>query len=213
MTDELFRVYSPDELGTDGYPLVWHRVDVGSHPYASPGERWAPGIKDLVRDRAGYRCVRCRHPYRNGTHGNGEWSPCDPYCTHGSPVRHVTGSGSVDLELPDGYVAGRHPAAARQRLLARWRILTVHHLDGNKANCRWHNLVALCQRDHLAIQGKVVMDRPWPWEHTPWFRPYVAAFYALKYLGEELDRPTTELRLEELLTLGKARESEERMPL
>ncbi|GAH88897.1 unnamed protein product, partial [marine sediment metagenome] len=28
-------------------------------------------------------------------------------------------------------------------------MLTVHHLDGNKANCEDWNLAALCQRCHL----------------------------------------------------------------
>ena len=28
-------------------------------------------------------------------------------------------------------------------------VLTVHHIDMVKANCRWWNLVALCQRCHL----------------------------------------------------------------
>jgi hypothetical protein len=32
--------------------------------------------------------------------------------------------------------------------------LTVHHLDGDKANCSTYNLVALCQRCHLSIQAK-----------------------------------------------------------
>ena len=42
-------------------------------------------------------------------------------------------------------------------------VLTVHHLDGNKANCGDDNLVALCQRCHLHWQhrfkvGQVMMD-------------------------------------------------------
>jgi len=32
--------------------------------------------------------------------------------------------------------------------------LTVHHLDGDKANCDYSNLVALCQRCHLMIQAR-----------------------------------------------------------
>ena len=31
--------------------------------------------------------------------------------------------------------------------------LTVHHFDGNKSNCEWWNLMALCQRCHLRRQG------------------------------------------------------------
>lgn len=34
-------------------------------------------------------------------------------------------------------------------------MLTVHHLDGNKMNCEWWNLAALCQRCHLRIQSRV----------------------------------------------------------
>lgn len=32
-------------------------------------------------------------------------------------------------------------------------MLGVHHLDMNKANCTYENLVALCQRCHLRIQA------------------------------------------------------------
>ena len=59
--------------------------------------------------------------------------------------------------------------------------LTVHHLDLNKSNCAWWNLLALCQRCHLQIQNKVVMERRWMFEHSEWFKPYVAGFYAHKH--------------------------------
>ena len=56
--------------------------------------------------------------------------------------------------------------------------LTVHHLDMNPSNCEWWNLVALCQRCHLQVQAKVVMSRIWMFEHSGWFKPYVAGYYA-----------------------------------
>lgn len=56
--------------------------------------------------------------------------------------------------------------------------LTVHHLDGDKSNCRWYNLPPLCQRCHLTIQARVIMHRPWLYEHSEWFKPYVAGYYA-----------------------------------
>jgi hypothetical protein len=84
------------------------------------------------------------------------------------------------------------------------RVLTVHHLDGQKWNLRWWNLVALCQVCHLIIQAKVVMDRPWSMlEHSEWFKPYVAGFYAHKYLKEAICREEAEARMEELLALEK----------
>jgi len=38
--------------------------------------------------------------------------------------------------------------------------LTVHHLDGNKANCEDMNLAALCQRCHLVYQGTLRKTAP-----------------------------------------------------
>lgn len=45
-------------------------------------------------------------------------------------------------------------------------ILTVHHLDGNPANCDWSNLLACCQACHLHIQAiwkpGGVLPASWP---------------------------------------------------
>lgn len=81
--------------------------------------------------------------------------------------------------------------------------LTVHHLDMNPWNCRWWNLVALCQRCHLQVQAKVRMHQRWMYEHTEWFKPYAAAFYAWRYLGEDLTREEVAERLDELLALER----------
>lgn len=56
--------------------------------------------------------------------------------------------------------------------------LTVHHLDIDPSNCAWWNIPALCQRCHLSIQSKVIMERPYMFPHSDWFKPYVAAYYA-----------------------------------
>lgn len=37
--------------------------------------------------------------------------------------------------------------------------LTVHHIDGDKANVEPNNLIALCQRCHLRAQGKLIRLR------------------------------------------------------
>jgi hypothetical protein len=185
------RAYRPDELESDGYPLDWHSLFS-----IWPGV----GIKHVVRAEAEHRCVRCQHPYSGG----GEWSTCDERCTHRGPVRlsYDADDGSRverlphDLATEAGVVVGYGKTVE-----ARWRILTVHHLDGDKANCRWWNLVALCQRCHLQIQGKVKMDRRWLHEHSAWFRPYVAGYYAFVYAGVELTRPEVEARMNELLAL------------
>lgn len=183
------RLYvDPEEIGRDGYPLDW------------------PTIKDAVREGAGHRCVRCGHPYRTGRHGKGEWSPCGELCRHRGPIRmwsefgigpydpDETNPGGLEGDAGD-LVAGGYNAEAQ------WRILTVHHLNRIKADCRWFNLAALCQRCHLSIQSRVVMAQVYPFEHSDWFKPYAAGFYAAEYLGEELTRGEVEARLDELLAL------------
>jgi hypothetical protein len=177
------RVYSADELRADGYPLAW-----------ATGE---PSIKDLIREQAGHRCVRCGHPYRKGEHGKGQWSPCDTGCRHGGPLQ------GWDDGMTPGAVTAGELVAPHRKIQAEWRILTVHHLTGAKADCRWWNLAALCQRCHLQIQGRVKMAQVYPHEHSEWFRPYAAGYYAATYLGEDLTREQTIERLDELLALER----------
>ena len=58
-------------------------------------------------------------------------------------------------------------------------VLTVHHLDGNKSNCADWNLAALCQRCHLAVQGRVKMDQFFFAEIldvSEWFKPHLEGF-------------------------------------
>jgi hypothetical protein len=92
-------------------------------------------------------------------------------------------------------------------------MLTVHHLDLNPANCAWWNIPALCQKCHLRIQAKVIMEREWMFEHSTWFLPYVAAYYGARNgiiqptqdYYESLQIAPREIvmsRLEELLVAG-----------
>lgn len=204
MSDPL-RVYlDPAEIGPDGYPHRWHKpiVTERNEQGALVFETIAPPIKDYVRELADHRCERCGHPYRKGEHGSGEWSPCDKRCTHEGPRRwrfpHET-----YWQIAAGDRQPIEDSVGLERE-AQWRILTVHHLNGIKHDCRWWNLAALCQRCHLRIQGRVVMDRVYPWEHSEWFQPHAAGWYAWTYLGEDLTREETLARLEELLALEAA---------
>lgn len=79
------------------------------------------------------------------------------------------------------------------------RILTTHHLDGNKANDEWWNLLALCQVCHLKVQAKVDPRIPFFLEHSAWFKPYAAGFYAHKYEGRNITREEADVRQDELL--------------
>lgn len=156
-----------------------------------------------ARERAGHRCLRCGHPYNTGKHGKGEWTPCDNGCTHAGEIAVTFGDGSksifttsltVKFMLSPSYRGG--PVA---HVEAHWRILTVHHFDGDKQNDVWWNLLSLCQRCHLEIQAKVDPHQPFMFEHSNWLKPYVAGFYAWKYEGKMVTREEAEKRLDQLL--------------
>lgn len=89
-------------------------------------------------------------------------------------------------------------------------VLTVHHWDGNKSNNRWWNLMALCQRCHLSIQGRVDPNQSYMFEHSDWCKPYAAGLYAFRYLSKELTREQVESRLEWLLGLGEIKKTPEK---
>ncbi len=80
-------------------------------------------------------------------------------------------------------------------------VLTVHHLDLDPSNCRWWNLAALCQKCHLHIQAKVIMERIWFLPHTAWSKPYVAGYYAFHH-GLSDEREYVLQHIEELLSVG-----------
>lgn len=81
--------------------------------------------------------------------------------------------------------------------------LTIHHLDNNKSNCAWFNLACLCQRCHLTIQSKVVLERAWYLPHSEWFKPYAAGYYA-HINGLPDDKESVLAYMDELLEIGQA---------
>jgi hypothetical protein len=84
----------------------------------------------------------------------------------------------------------------------KMRVLTVHHMDGDKANDAWWNLLALCQVCHLIVQAKVLPERQYLFEHAAWFKPYVAGFYAHQR-GLELSRWSVMQSLDLCLSYGQ----------
>lgn len=144
--------------------------------YIEPAERKA--LHNAVRAAVGNRCIRCGHPEGDklGHRGaDGAWIHVPMQCT--TDCTH----------LRDG----------------KLRILTVHHLDGDKANNRWWNLLALCQVCHLQVQARVIPERPWLFPHTAWFRVYVAGFYAWYYGQREVTREEAMAEMDALLALGQ----------
>lgn len=127
-------------------------------------------IAEAVKVASDYRCARCGHPDNPST------------CA-------ALGVRRGQLPCDDKCT---HEQDGKQR------VLTIHHLDGDKSNNRWWNLVPLCQKCHLYIQGKVILKRTWMLEHSDWFKPYVGGYYA--YLrGLPDDQAFVEKNLDNLL--------------
>lgn len=127
-----------------------------------------------VKEAAGWRCARCGHPYKPGDERRSGPLTCDDRCTH--------------------------PQDGKQR------VLTVEHITADKSEsyAHWWAFIALCQSCHLSVQGRVILERPWVFEHSAWFKPFVAGYYAWRYLGVNLPREEVEARLDELLALEPA---------
>jgi hypothetical protein len=155
-------------------------------------------IGDRVRQEAGHRCIRCKHPFRTGAHGKGQWTPCDEKCTHKGPIVFLGVYEDRPIEVVTNQTAGECVLVGR-KVVAEWRILTVHHMDGDKSNCEWWNLLALCQRCHLTIQTRLNPELTYFLEHSAWAKPYVAGFYAKKYEGKLITRDEAVARMDELL--------------
>lgn len=176
-------------------------------------------LHNAVREEAGNRCVRCGHPQgdrmwhtkdvnkvieleaiQSGTKvyekfGGKTWQPSTTDSKSGV-IRCAAGPWLVTLLQP----CTEHCTHAGPEKL---RILTVHHLDGHKANNAWWNLLALCQVCHLQVQGKVIPERPFLLPHTAWFVPYVCGFYAHYYGHETITREQADADPHRYLTLGQ----------
>lgn len=107
---------------------------------------------------------------------------------------------------PDGKQKRREARAAAGNRCVRCkspsvpgRILTTHHLDGDKSNDAWWNLLPLCQVCHLKFQAKVDPAQPYMFEHSEWFKPFAAGFYAWKYEHRQITREEAVQRMDELL--------------
>lgn len=83
-------------------------------------------------------------------------------------------------------------------------VLTVHHADMCPNHCQWWNLLPLCQKCHLYIQGKVIMERVWILPHSDWFRPFIAGYYAHQF-GLNEERAWVEAHADDLIAIGQGR--------
>jgi hypothetical protein len=146
-------------------------------------------VSAAAKADAGDRCVRCGHPNGDTQRRATAWDAvesADPGL-RGESIKHLVPCDDRCTHARDG----------------KLRVLTVHHLDGDKSNNRWWNLLPLCQVCHLQIQARVVPERPWLVQHSPWFVPYVCGFYARYYGGVDITRAEADADADRYLALGQ----------
>lgn len=150
--------------------------------YPANWDELAAGLKVAVD----YRCVRCFHRFE--------------------PTQVRVNGFKVHLaQLCDDVCDPERCRALRIHDRGGVHCLTVHHLDGDKANGAWWNLLVLCNSCHLQVQAKVIVERPWLFDHSEWFQVYVAGFYAKYYGGVDITREQAFNQLEYWLGLNPAR--------
>lgn len=169
-------------------------------------------VHNAVRASVGNRCIRCGHP-----EGDKMWMTDDV----NRVVELETLSGVLVYEKFGGAEwqrstlgrCGAGPwmvtrlmpcdAQCTHAVNDKLRILTVHHLTGQKDDNRWWNLLALCQVCHLTIQGKVIPEQAYLHPHTPWVVPYVCGFYAATIGGIAITREQADADPHRYLRLGQ----------
>jgi hypothetical protein len=130
---------------------------------------------------AGYRCVRCRHSF--------SFEGVPLFCVDDCDLSKGRHGGDAITWDGDPRLPGLNYG--------------VHHLDGDKSNCRWWNLLPLCNSCHLKIQSRVIPERPWLFEHSEWFKPYAGGFYAFWFAKLEPTRLEVEADVDRFLALGQ----------
>jgi hypothetical protein len=137
-------------------------------PNAYPPD-W-PAISLATRAAAGWRCVRCRHPFTP----EGRPLRCDNLCDE---LR-----GRLVRPYRPGLDERPRPSALCPHDWERPGLnYGVHHLDGDTRNSAWWNLLAECNSCHLTTQSRVIVERPYILAHSEWFVPYVCGWYAHYY--------------------------------
>lgn len=130
--------------------------------------------------------------------------PADRKARHNA-IRAAAGNRCIRCHHPNETV--NHRAQCDERCThppdGKLRILTVHHLNGDKGDYRWWNTLALCQSCHLTIQARVIPERPWLWSHSEWFVPYVCGFYAAYYGSQAITRAEAEADPIRWLAMGQ----------
>lgn len=147
-------------------------------------------LSRAVKEEAGWRCVRCHHPFLTNAYPKDCDGQCDPIRgIHRKPK--VVNLGGEDVRL-FGLNFG------------------VHHLDGDTRNSAWWNLLPLCNSCHLTTQSKVIVERPWILAHSAWFIPYVCGFYAHYHGNQSITREEAMAEPALFLAMGQPQLYEQR---
>ena len=141
-----------------------------------------PDISRATRDEAGWRCVRCFHPFDSSKNSP---RPCDQLCDHNR---------------------GRYPSHNRNNVAHQYWSpgfsYVVHHLDGDRSNQAWWNRLALCSACQQFVEARMRIERPWTLDESSWFVPYACGLSAHHFGGLEISRAQADAEPARWLALG-----------
>lgn len=157
-------------------------------------------LHNAVKAAVGNRCVRCHHP-----DGDRMFTTTD--VNNVVEAEAIYGSRAHVRDIPEGWrvlVLSRCDDQCQHvQVPAKMRVLTVHHMTGDKSNNAWWNLLPLCQVCHLQVQSKVLPEVPYLWKHSAWFVPYVCGFYAHYYGRIDITREQADADPDRWLAMGQ----------
>lgn len=149
-----------------------------------------PVIALRAKEKAGWRCERCRHP------AEGPWK------TGKGALAVLARRAPYELDQSKGLGRRKCDSLCRHPHDGKQRVLTVDHLLGDKGMNQWWALAALCQVCHLQFQGRVRVEQGWAFEVSDWLKPHLAGYFAWRVSGQKLTREQVQESMDRYLSLG-----------
>jgi DNA-directed RNA polymerase subunit RPC12/RpoP len=97
---------------------------------------------DCRKEISGYEAKRCSNCFQKGelNHNFNNWSSKEPYNIE------WTKQLKESIRQRDNYICQNCGMTEKEHLIVYDRILTIHHIDYDKQNCKEDNLLSLCSQ-------------------------------------------------------------------
>lgn len=161
--------YIRESFEREGYILLskeYITCDTKLHYICSKGHNHSMTWSNWNKKRRCPTCDDIKRSIINSGVGNRNWLggiSYEPYCPIWSDKEY-----KEDIKLRDGYKC-LNPICSKKDSR-----LHIHHIDYNKKNCEYKNVITLCG----SCNAKANFDREW---HTAWYQALMYMRYNYKY--------------------------------